>query len=102
MNVEVIELYLRLCPGQRRCPFKGRRIVVLVDEISSSQLAHTIFGRFRDETWSLPLRWIVAGDVEDRGTYLTPPADASMAARSPAPPAPITSTSCSSVSNSGI
>src|SRR5437764_14707256 len=32
----------------------------------------------------------------------TPPADASMAARSPAPPAPMTSTSCSCVSYSAI
>ena len=50
--------------------------VVLVDELRSAEVAYTIFGRFRDETWSLPLRWVVAGDLDERGTYLAPPADA--------------------------
>jgi hypothetical protein len=69
---ELLSLYVAVDAAARRKP----GCVVLVDEISSAELAHTIFGRFRDETWGLPLRWIVAGDVEDRGTYLSPPADA--------------------------
>lgn len=69
---EMLSLYAAVREAATRKP----GCVVLVDEISSAVLAHTIFGRFRDETWGLPLRWIVAGDVDDRGTYLSPPADA--------------------------
>ncbi len=50
--------------------------VVLVDELTSSEVAHTLFGRLRDELWQLPLTWVVAGDSRDRMTFLRPPADA--------------------------
>lgn len=50
--------------------------VVLLDEVSSPEIVHTIFGRLRDELWQLPVVWVVAGDVHDRHVYLRPPADA--------------------------
>lgn len=50
--------------------------VLLVDEISSAEIAHTLFGRLRDEVWSLPYIWVVAGDAAQRPVYLRPPADA--------------------------
>jgi hypothetical protein len=70
------EEMLSLYAATREAATEKPGCVVLVDEISSPELTHAIFGRFRDETWSLPLRWVVAGDVDHRGTYLTPPADA--------------------------
>src|SRR5437868_3380507 len=50
----------------------------------------------RSPTWAWPRSDLHTSPTE------TPAADASMAARSPAPPAPMTSTSCSWVSYSGI
>jgi hypothetical protein len=61
----------------------GRRLnrptspqVVLIDEPLSPEVAHTLFGRLRDELWSLPLIWVIAGSLSDRAVYLRPPADA--------------------------
>jgi hypothetical protein len=51
-------------------------VVVLVDEIPSPEVGHTLFGRLRDELWQLPVVWAVAGDVSAKATYLRPPADA--------------------------
>lgn len=53
-----------------------RRHVVLLDEVSAPELAHTVFGRLRDEVWQLPIAWVVAGDQHHRHVYLRPPADA--------------------------
>ena len=52
------------------------RAYVLLDGYSSARDAHTLFGRLRDELWTLPLRWIVAVPDADRGVVLAPPADA--------------------------
>lgn len=48
---------------------------LLLDGVSA-QVAGTLFGRFRDTLWDLPVRWIVTGDLGDRDRYLRPPADA--------------------------
>lgn len=69
---ELLSLYSDVSLAAERKP----GCVVLVDETASVELTHTIFGRFRDETWELPLRWVVAGDASARATYLAPPADA--------------------------
>jgi hypothetical protein len=69
---ELLALYADVGVAAARKP----QSIVLVDVMPSAELAHTIFGRFRDETWQLPLRWVVAGDADARATYLTPPADA--------------------------
>ena len=53
-----------------------RRHVVLIDEVSSPELVHTVFGRLRDEIWQLPIVWIVAGHSKDVFALLRPPADA--------------------------
>jgi MoxR-like ATPase len=50
--------------------------VALVDEVNSPEVAHTLFGRLRDELWELPLGWAVAADERARANYLEPPADA--------------------------
>ena len=47
---------------------------VLVDGVDAD-VAHTIFGRFRDTLWEFPHRWVVTGDVDSRSRYLRPPAD---------------------------
>jgi len=50
--------------------------VVIVDEFPDPLIAHTLFGRLRDEIWRLPITWVVTGAEGDRATYLRPPADA--------------------------
>jgi len=47
---------------------------VIVDDLDAL-VAHTVFGRLRNELWALPYRWVVAGDEEARSGFLTPPAD---------------------------
>jgi hypothetical protein len=49
---------------------------VFLDELSSAETAHILFGRLRDEMWQLPLTWVVAANSADRATFLRPPADA--------------------------
>lgn len=50
--------------------------VVFLDDMHAPQLTHRMFGRYRDEMWKLPCRWVVCGLVRHRSEYLTPPADA--------------------------
>src|SRR5207244_7393427 len=52
------------------------RKVILVDHLPSASVAHSLFGRLRDELWQLPFTWTVAADESERGGYLAPPADA--------------------------
>lgn len=49
--------------------------VVLCDEPAPG-VAHTLFGRLRDELWRLPITWVVTGNDADEAAFLTPPADA--------------------------
>jgi hypothetical protein len=53
----------------------GGRPIVLVDDVPG-RLGHELFGRMRDELWTLNLQWVVAGRSEDEGVLLLPPADA--------------------------
>ena len=48
---------------------------ILLDE-PPAEIAHTLFGRLRDEVWQLPYTWVVAIDGVDRARVLQPPADA--------------------------
>jgi hypothetical protein len=48
--------------------------IVIVDDLRP-EIVHTLFGRARDELWSLPLLWIVSADKERAADYLKPPAD---------------------------
>lgn len=50
--------------------------VVFLDDMHAPQLTHRMFGRYRDEMWELPCRWVVCGLARYRSEYLTPPADA--------------------------
>lgn len=50
--------------------------VVFLDDMHAPQLTHRMFGRYRDEMWRLPCRWVVCGLSRHRSEYLTPPADA--------------------------
>jgi len=49
--------------------------VVLLDALAAP-LANDIFGRLRDEMWTLELRWVVSGNVDEQAVLLAPPADA--------------------------
>jgi hypothetical protein len=50
------------------------RIVLLDDP--SPEIVHTLFGRARDQLWTLPVTWMVSGDEQRSGDLLKPPADA--------------------------
>lgn len=70
---ELLELLRAI---QARLGAPKQRHAVFVDELPSSETAHTLFGRLRDELWQLPVTWALAGNAADRGTYVRPPADA--------------------------
>jgi energy-coupling factor transporter ATP-binding protein EcfA2 len=50
--------------------------VVLLDGLGADDIAHTLFGRLRDELWTLPHTWVVATSPAQRSQFSTPPADA--------------------------
>ncbi len=58
----------------------GRPVVVLLDNASPAA-AHVLLGRLRDETWSLPVVWVVAADRSAAAGFLEPPADTFFEAR---------------------
>ena len=49
---------------------------IILDEIHQPELAHELFGRYRDEVWELPFRWVVCGLATRSSEYLEAPADA--------------------------
>ncbi len=49
---------------------------IILDEVHQPELAHELFGRYRDEVWELPFRWVVCGLATRSSEYLKPPADA--------------------------
>jgi hypothetical protein len=51
-------------------------VVVLVDGLTDSAVAHDWFGRLRDELWALGHTWVVAARPVDAGPFRAPPADA--------------------------
>ena len=58
----------------------GRPAVVLLDNAVPAA-AHVLMGRLRDETWSLPVVWVVAADRSAAAGFLEPPADTFFEAR---------------------
>ena len=50
--------------------------IVILDGMYQPQLVHEMFGRYRDDLWQVPLRWVVCGLATRRSAYLEPPADA--------------------------
>jgi hypothetical protein len=70
---QLLELVSELDKALRR---RKGHWTVFVDELSSAEAAHIVFGRLRDEMWQLPLTWVVAANSRDRATVLRPPADA--------------------------
>lgn len=53
-----------------------QRPLVIIDELPSGDVAHTLFGQLRDELWSLPATWLVAAPADEQAGYLRPPANA--------------------------
>ncbi len=51
------------------------RPVVLLDHLAAP-LGWELFGRLRDELWTLELQWVVTANVDDQARILAPPADA--------------------------
>ena len=66
----------------------GRPVVVLLDNASPAA-AHVLVGRLRDETWSLPVLWVLAADRSAAAGFLEPPADTFFEARVPLPELPV-------------
>jgi Cdc6-like AAA superfamily ATPase len=62
---------------QRLEPLRdGAPCVILLDGLGADDIAHTLFGRLRDELWGLPLTWVVTAAEAERSRFLAPPADA--------------------------
>ena len=55
---------------------EGQRPIVILDEMGEPELVHELFGRYRDDIWQMPFRWVVCGQATRRSQYLEPPADA--------------------------
>lgn len=70
------EALLELVDGIRQAMNGRPDTAVLVDELPSASVAHTVFGRLRDEMWALPLSWVVTAQDTERPLYLRPPTDA--------------------------
>jgi hypothetical protein len=51
-----------------------RPLTLVVDDLDP-KIAHTVFGRLRNEMWGLGYRWLVGAAEDARTTFLTPPAD---------------------------
>ena len=54
----------------------GEQPVIILDEMRHPELVHELFGRYRDDLWQMPFRWVVCGRASRRSRYLEPPADA--------------------------
>jgi AAA ATPase domain len=52
----------------------GVRVVLVLDDVAAGA-GHELFGRFRDELWTMGYRWVVAARSSERA-LLAPPADA--------------------------
>lgn len=55
---------------------QDQRPIVILDEMHEPGLVHELFGRYRDDVWQMPFRWVVCGRQSRRSQYLEPPADA--------------------------
>ena len=62
--------------SERISELGGERPVIALDEMHQPELVHELFGRYRDDVWQMPFRWVVCGRASRRARYLEPPADA--------------------------
>ena len=62
--------------SKRMSGLAGERPVIILDEMHQPELVHELFGRYRDDLWQMPFRWVVCGRLSRRSRYLEPPADA--------------------------
>jgi len=53
---------------------EGKPVTLVVDDLDP-KIAHTVFGRLRNEIWGLSYHWLVSGNEASRMRFLTPPAD---------------------------
>ena len=51
------------------------RPTIILDEMHKPELVHELFGRYRDDLWEMPFRWVVCGLATRHSDYLEPPAD---------------------------
>jgi energy-coupling factor transporter ATP-binding protein EcfA2 len=67
---------LDLIDSMKSAGGEGDRTMLLIDGLPSTEVAHALFGRLRDELWQLPFHWIIAVDERERAALMEPPADA--------------------------
>jgi hypothetical protein len=60
---------------RRAAEADGGRTILVLDDVPGA-LGHALFGRLRDELWSIDAQWVVGGRTADEALFLTPPADA--------------------------
>lgn len=74
-TVSLVALLRALRDLSARLRDEGIAPVFLVDEVADPTVAHTVFGRMRDELWAAGGTWIVASDGAQRDALLEAPAD---------------------------
>ena len=55
---------------------RSEPVVIVIDGVLDHDVAYTVFGRLRDQLWTLPYTWILATRPTDAAPLRTPPADA--------------------------
>jgi len=65
----------RLLRATRRLA-REQAVVILIDGLGPPEIGFDLFGRLRDELWSLEHAWLVAVRPRDSAVLRTPPADA--------------------------
>lgn len=55
---------------------RAQPVTIIIDDLADSETGYDIFGRLRDELWSLGHSWAVAARPHDSAALRTPPADA--------------------------
>ena len=53
-----------------------RPATIVLDGVPDATVAYTLFGRLRDELWTLPLTWVVSVALPEQAVVIRPPADA--------------------------
>lgn len=75
-NLGEASALLDLIDSMRSPSEEPDQTTLLIDGLPSPDVAHTLFGRLRDELWQLPFNWIIAVDERERAALMEPPADA--------------------------
>jgi energy-coupling factor transporter ATP-binding protein EcfA2 len=75
-NLREANALLDLIDSMKPAEEQPERTTLMIDGLPSPEIAHSLFGRLRDELWQLPFNWVIAVDERERAALMEPPADA--------------------------